>query len=64
MLWLLRVLAVFYLLPAGYVLFWVMQSLPPELGSIDWLVAISSVAAFVLGVCVWLLLEVLAKRGD
>jgi hypothetical protein len=62
--WLLRVLGALYLLSAGYVACWVLQSLPPQLGAIDWVVAISSLTALVLGVGVWLLLEIAASRRD
>ena len=60
--WLVRVLAVFYLLPAGYVVFWVMQSLPPQPTAIEWFAAVWSLTGIAAAIFVWVFLEVWASR--
>jgi len=62
--WLLRALAVFYLLSAGYVVFWVMQSLPPHPTPIEWFAAIWSLTGIAAAILVWASLEVWASRKD
>ena len=60
--WLVRALAVFYLLPAGYVVFWVMQLLPPQPTAIEWFAAVWSLTGIASAIFVWVFLEVWASR--
>jgi len=60
--WLVRALAVFYLLPAGYVVFLVMQSLPPEPSAIEWFAAVWSLAAVAAAIVLWVSFEIWASR--
>src|SRR5262245_21039252 len=62
--WLVRTFAAFYLLPAGYIVFWAMQSLPPEPSTIDWFAAIWSLAGIAAPIFVWVFLGVRASRKD
>jgi cation transport ATPase len=61
--WLLRSLAVFFVVPAGYVAFTVVRAaVASELGAVDLLFGISTLAAFVIGV--WILLDLSATVED
>jgi len=61
--WLLRLLAVFFVVPAAYVAFTMVRAaVASELSAIDLLFGISTLAAFVIGI--WMLLDLSATAED
>ena len=60
--WLVRTLAFFYLPLAAYIVFLVVQALPPEPSAIEWFAAIWSLVGIAAAIFLWVFFEVWASR--